>query len=113
MLEQILNRFDEKMRAMVKLWGEYRDSFDTDGRTFIFADVCADALKASQAFGFTGDDQQALKHALREYVWRCSRFIDTDEAMSAIDQLADGVDLLRIQWKTSSEPLSTGTEVYL
>jgi hypothetical protein len=112
MHEQIMTRFDEKVTSMAKYWVDYRDDFDSGARTYIFTDLCADALKATEKFGFSDDDKQTLVYALRERAWRYSRFINAAEAICAIGQIKIGIDLLKIQWNKAPETINQRTEEF-
>lgn len=102
MHKQIIRRFEEKLSVMRRQW-ENRGVFgpeDTDSKTFIFADLCADAVNAARAVKLRDSQARILALYLEERAKTLGGHIDTDEALDALGQLWRGVSLFDIRWLT-------------
>jgi hypothetical protein len=69
-----------------------------DSKTFIFADLCSDAIEAAVALKLREHQKRVLELYLAERVNLCHAHINVPETLCVLDQLWAGVDIYNVQW---------------
>ena len=109
MHRQIVSRFDGKMESVKRLW-DSDPLWEEDGRTFLFADLCWDAIKAADFMRLPNASRLELLDALRERACQHSEYVNAAEVLSAIEQMNLGTSVYDVNWSAGCVMEKTGTE---
>ena len=109
MHRQIVRNFDGNLEPVLRLW-QTDPLWNEDARTFVFADLCGDAIKAADYMRLSNEDRRDLLYLLRERVFQHSSYVNVQEVLSAIEQMNQGTSIYAVDWHTSESFARTGTE---
>jgi len=109
MHRQIVCNFDGNLESVSRLWGT-DPLWNEDARTFVFADLCGDAIKAADYMRLSNENRRDLLYLLRERVYQHSVYINTQEVLSTIEQINQGTSIYEVDWHMNDGFARTGTE---